>query len=298
MRGDFVVMGYLLVILAMLIWGSVGMFGRLADQPSTVIVFYRVLSAFVVLGLYQAVRGGGLLRAFREADGQRGWVVFGGVVLALNWIFFFQAVKLTSMANAVLSYYVAPVLVTLLAPLLLKERLERRTLLFVGLAFLGTLIMNPPGKVGGEDLLGMMSGLLAAMFYALVTISGKKVTGMAAHTQVLWQTGVATVILTPYVLWQGMELPSWQSLSLMVTIGVVHTALALTLYFIGLRSVKVQRVGVLGYLDPVSAILFAYLFFAEAPGMETWIGGILILASSYLMMRSKETGGLKGGAKA
>lgn len=291
-------MGYVFVVAAMLIWGSVGIFGRWADQPATVIVLYRVLSAFAVLGLYQVVRGGGLQRAWKEAAGQYGWVLFGGVVLALNWIFFFQAVQMTSMANAVLSYYVAPVLVTVLAPLLLKEKLERRTLIFVGMAFLGTLIMNPLGEVGGDHLLGMLSGLTAAFFYAMVTISGKKVTGMQAHTLVLWQTGTASVVLLPYVLWQGMALPSLASLGVMVSIGVVHTALALTLYFLGLNRVKVQHVGVLGYLDPVSAILFAYLFFAEAPSMETWIGGSLILVSSYLILRSKETGGSLDGSEA
>ncbi|ASS74850.1 hypothetical protein CIG75_07575 [Tumebacillus algifaecis] len=292
-------MGYLFVIAAMLIWGSVGIFGRWADQPATVIVFYRVVSAFFVLGLFQVVRGGGLRRAWQEAAGQYGWVVFGGIVLALNWIFFFQAVTLTSMANAVLSYYVAPVLVMLLAPLLLKEKLEKRTLFYVGLAFLGTLIMNPLGDdVGGDHLLGILSGLAAAFFYAMVTISGKKVTGMQAHTLVLWQTGAATLVLLPYLLWQGMVLPPTSSIAVMVAIGVVHTALALTLYFIGLSRVKVQHVGVLGYLDPVSAILFAYLVFAEAPSMGTWIGGTLILVSSYLILRTKETGGRLDGAKA
>jgi RarD protein len=280
-------MGCVYVIVAMLIWGSVGLFGRWADQPAAVIVFYRVLSAFVVLGVYQLLRGG-WRQAWREATGQRGWVIFGGLVLALNWIFFFQAVELTSVANAVLSYYLAPVIVTILTPLLLKERLERRTMIAVGLAFVGTIIMNPLGHVGGHDLLGILSGVTAAVFYALVTISGKKVTNMGAINLVLWQTGVAVVVLAPYVFWRGMTMPHLNSLLVMMAIGVLHTALALTLYFLGLRSVKVQHVGVLGYLDPLSAILFAFLFLQEVPGLQTLIGGSLILASSYLILRVKE----------
>lgn len=280
-------MGYVYVIVAMLIWGSVGLFGRWADQPAAVIVFYRVLSAFVVLGVYQLLRGG-LRHVWREATRQRGWVIFGGLVLALNWIFFFQAVELTSVANAVLSYYLAPLIVTILTPWLLKERLERRTMFAVGLGFLGTIIMNPLGYVGGHDLLGILSGVTAALFYALVTISGKKVTGMGAINLVLWQTGVAVIVLTPYVFWRGMTLPPLNSMLAMCSIGVVHTALALTLYFLGLRSVKVQHVGVLGYLDPVSAILFAFLFLQEVPGLQTLIGGTLILVSSYLILRVKE----------
>lgn len=290
-------MGYVGVIAAMLIWGSVGIFGRYAEQSATVIVFFRVLSAFVVLSLYLLARGQ-LRRAWQQTKGQRGWVLFGGVVLALNWIFFFTAVQMTSVANAVLSYYLAPVLVTLLAPLLLRERLERRTLLAVGLAFAGTIIMNPLSEVSRADLLGILAGVLAALFYALVTISGKKVSGVDATALTQWQTGVAVIVLLPYVLWQGLPTPSVQSLAVMCTIGVVHTALALTLYFQGLRRVKVQHVGVLGYLDPVSAICFAFLFLGEVPGFGTWIGGTLILVSSYLILRVKEAGSSLGKAEA
>jgi drug/metabolite transporter (DMT)-like permease len=148
--------------------------------------------------------------------------------------------------------------------------------------------MNPMDGLQGDDLLGIGSGLLAALFYALVTISGKKVSGMEASSLVLWQTAVAAVVLTPYVFWKGMTVPPAMSLMAMVSIGVIHTALALTLYFIGLNRVKVQHVGVLGYLDPVSAILFAFLFFQEVPGLQTMIGGGMILISSYLILRVKE----------
>ncbi|PWK15900.1 DMT family transporter [Tumebacillus permanentifrigoris] len=290
-------MGYVYVIAAMLIWGSVGIFGRWAHQDATVIVFFRVLSAFAVLTLYQLVRGN-IRQAWTQTQGQRKWVMIGGVVLALNWIFFFTAIQLTSVANAVLSYYLAPVIVTLLAPLLLQERLERRTLFAVGIAFLGTVVMNPLSEVSSHDLLGIGAGITAAVFYALVTIAGKKVSGVEATALTQWQTGVAVVVLTPYVLWQGLPVPSIGSLAVMCSIGVIHTALALTLYFLGLRQVKVQHVGVLGYIDPLSAILFAFLFLGEVPGLTTWIGGTLILVSSYLILRVKEAGRSLGEAQA
>ena len=262
------------------------------------IVWYRVLSAFLVLLLIQAFRGK-LCDLWRETAGQRGWVVFGGAVLALNWIFFFQAVQMTSVANAVLSYYLAPVIVTLLAPVLLRERLEAKTLAAVGLAFFGTVVMNPLGEVGGDDLLGILSGVTAAVFYALVTIAGKKTARVEATSLVLLQTGIAAVVLTPYVLWHGLlSVPSATSLAAMMTLGMVHTALALTLYFIGLRRVKVQHVGVLGYLDPVSAILFAFVFLGEAPHLQTLIGGGMILISSYLILRQKEADGVLEEAEA
>jgi len=289
-------MGIVLVVVSMLIWGSVGLFVRWADQPSAVIVFYRVLVAFLVIGLLQLARGEWKL-VVREARGQWLWTVLGGVVLACNWIFFFQAVQLTTVANAVLFYYLAPVIVMLLSPLVLQERLQRSTVLAALVAFAGTAVMQPGSAIGSEDWLGILSALTAAFFYAMVTITGRKVTGLGASRLVLWQTGVATVVLLPYVLWQGASWPSASSFAAMATLGVVHTALALTLYFRGLQRVKVQHAGVLGYLDPVSAILFAYLFLGETLDIRTLIGGSMILISSTVIFRQKEASPLERGTE-
>lgn len=280
------VVGYGSVISAMLIWGSVGIFGRFAEQEAPVIVFYRVLTAWVFL-LVMLVLQKKLRVAWRSIRHQVPIIIISGVVLALNWIFFFQAVTLTTVANAVLAYYMAPVIVTILTPFLLKEKLERQTVIAVAIALLGTILMNPIGSLQSRDFWGIASGLVAAVFYALVTITGKKVQKVDPVTLVFWQTFVAVIILFPYLLWTGMHKPGLSSLAVMGTIGIVHTALALTLYFAGLNKVKVQHVGVLGYLDPVSAILFAYMFLAEVPGWQTLIGGTLILLANLLILRPK-----------
>lgn len=286
------VRGYGSVILVMLIWGSVGIFGRYADQEAAVIVFYRVVSACLFLFLLLLLQKR-LGAAWHSIRGQQGLVAISGIVLALNWIFFFQAVELTTVANAVLAYYMAPVIVTVLAPFFLKERLERSTMIAVLLALCGTVLMHPGWQFSDGDLLGIGSGLAAAVFYAFVTITGKKVQNVEPVPLVFWQTLVAAVILLPYLLWQGISAPGIQSLGVMATIGIVHTALALSLYFSGLREVKVQHVGVLGYLDPVSAIVFALLFLGEVPGWQTLAGGSLILAANMLILRQKQNAPLQ-----
>lgn len=274
------------IILAMLVWGSVGIFVRFAEQPAPVIVFFRVLTAWGFLLVMLAGRRK-LRPAWDSVRHQLPIVGAAGAVLALNWIFFFQAVTLTTVANAVLAYYMAPVIVTILAPFLLKERLERQTIVAVLIALTGTILMNPIGGLHSKDFWGIASGLAAAVFYALVTMTGKKVKQVEPISLVFWQTLTATFILFPYLLWIGMPKPTVESLTIMGTIGIVHTAFALTLYFAGLNKVKVQHVGVLGYLDPVSAILFAYLFLAEVPGWQTLIGGVLILFANLLILRPR-----------
>ncbi len=273
--------GYILIIISMLIWGSVGIFGRLIEEPSTVIVFYRVILAFIILFVLWIFNGSVGLSKLRT-----NWklAVGSGLALGLNWYFFFTAIQRTTVAKAVLSYYTAPIIVTILSPLLLKEKIEKQTLIALIIGFGGIVVMMT-GSGGGfslEDLSGIGAGLMAAFLYALLTISGKLV-DLPIRLLVLIQTGVSGIIFLPYVV--NRPLPDFDNMVLLIIIGVVHTALALSLYFTALKWVKVQHVGILGYLDPLSAIIYALLFFGEIPQMASVAGGILILSSSYLVMR-------------
>lgn len=300
--GD-VAQGYLAVIASMLIWGSVSIFSRKAGQDPLVTVTYRVLFAALALALlegYQRLRG--QAKPWRVPAGWRqgrylALLAFSGLALATNWLFFFKAVATTSLSNAVLSYYAAPVLVAAASPFLLKERLERRTIGAIGLALAGIILMlyQPGQPLTAADVTGIGYGLAAAAFYALVTITSRWLGDLPATQLVLVQTVVSSAVLLPVVLLSpdlaaAMRSTSLSALGLLGIIGVVHTALALVLYFYGLQRVKVQHVGVLAYLDPVSAILFGLLFLGDQPTAWSLGGGALVLAGSALLLRKGQTG--------
>ncbi|TDX59301.1 DMT family transporter [Orenia marismortui] len=272
--------GYLFIIIAMLIWGSIGVFVRLLPYSSELIVFYRVLFAFLFLLLLSVLKKDLKLNLLID---NKLLLLGSGITLSLNWLFFFQAVKKTTIANATLSYYTSPVMVVLLSVLFLKERLRVREIISLLLGILGISIMIfSPKNLLLDGRVGIVYGLLAAFCYSLFTLSSKMITDLSAQKLTLIQTGIATIILFPIVL--GYELPDLHSIVLLVIMGVLHTALALVLYIKGLRLSKVQDVGILSYLDPLSAILFAMLFLSEIPSLSTFIGGILILLSSYLVI--------------
>ncbi|GAB6099362.1 DMT family transporter [Halanaerocella petrolearia] len=274
--------GYLLVVCTMLIWGSIGIIVRLIPYVSQLIVFYRVLFAFLFLVGFVFLQKKEL-----ELDKLKShkWILFSsGVALALNWIFFFQAVKVTTIANATLSYYTAPIIVTILSVLFLKEDLTSRGIVALVLSFLGIGIMF---SQGGHNLefsswQGIGYGLVAAFFYAIFTVVNKFITEIKSYLLTLVQTGVTMVILLP-IIWNYQQ-PDKESLLLLIILGVIHTALALVLYLKGLKLSKVQDVGVLSYLDPVSAILLAFIFLGEVPTGVTLLGGSLILVGSYLVV--------------
>ena len=287
------VQGYLAVLSAMLIWGSVGVFARFAGTDPLITVTFRVLFAGAALGLVGLfARSTSTVQEAGSPWRRRGLMALSGVALAANWLFFFKALDTTSVSNTVLSYYTSPVMVAIASPFLLRERLERRTIISLALAFVGIVVMlyQPGSSLSAQDVAGIAYGLIAAAFYATVTITGRWLAGVPTARLVLVQCASAAVVLLPAVLVtegpRALAVPAG-ALGLLAVVGVVHTALALFLYYRGLRSVKVQYVGVLGYLDPVSAVLFAYLFLQEVPTVASLAGGLLVLGGSALLLRRK-----------
>ncbi|UUV17667.1 EamA family transporter [Fusobacteria bacterium ZRK30] len=278
--------GYLLMISSMIIWGSVGIFVRYIDQPPEVIVFFRVFIAFIVLGILK------LTKKKDSIDNKlslKEYLILSmsGLFIALNWFFFFRAIKVTTIASATMSYYVAPVIVTLLSVFLLKESINKKTLIAVGLSFSGIILMTLMGsqKESGFNILGVGYGLIAAFFYALVTISVKKLKDVPSHKISLFQMGISSLIFLPVI--RHMKRFNTMSLTLMIIVGVIHTCIALNLYFEGIKRIKVQHVGVLSYIDPLGAVILGGLFFNEMPGISTIIGGGMILSATYIILKRK-----------
>lgn len=276
--------GYLMIITSMLIWGSIGLIVRWIDQPPEVIVFFRVFIGFISIIIIGLLKGNRLVK-----KGKENWVllILSGVFLALNWTLFFKAIKTTTVALATLSYYTAPVIVTILSFFVLKEKISNKTKLAIILSFLGIFIMVFSGGSVDVDFnpLGIVYGLMAALFYALVTITVKMLENVSSYRLVMIQTGISSIMFLPTL--RGLNKVDMESIIFLIIIGTIYTSIALTLYFEGIKRVKVQHVGIISYIDPLSAVVFATIFLGEVPDMYTLIGGILILLSTYIVLKRK-----------
>jgi drug/metabolite transporter (DMT)-like permease len=280
-----VLLRYGALIAALIIWGSVGLIVRHLGLDSLLIVTYRVLFAALALGPLALLQRG---KGRRTAKPRWGLILVSGLVLALNWLFLFRALALTQVVNAVLAYYTAPIWVAMAAPFLFRERLEGRTVVSTLIAGVGLfLVLSGPGvTLSPADLAGIGWGLVAALFYAGVTLLGRLQGAESPVRLVFWQSLSAVAVLLPAVLiTKGVGALRLDPLPLLLLaiLGVVHTAGALVLYFWGLAGVKVQHLAVLGYLDPVASVLLAFLFLGERPGVQAIAGGALILGASLLL---------------
>jgi drug/metabolite transporter (DMT)-like permease len=213
------------------------------------------------------------------------------VTLAVHWTLLFKAFDLLRISEAVFLVYTAPVFVALLAPLLLKEKLEVRTLVALGVSLGGMALISFTGRESGPPIsgTGVACALAAAVLFAFLIIMVKKLREvLPALTISFWGIVAGSALLLPVALTSDVHITAkgWASL---VTLGVLLGAFAGTIYLFGAKRVKAQHMGILAYIEPVSATLVAALLLDEHPGWSDVVGGLLILAAGALVvLRGRE----------
>jgi RarD protein len=219
---------------------------------------------------------------------RRVWLplLLSGACLGANWVLLFEAYRFTTVATATLCYYMAPILLILASPFLLRERLTPRRVTAVLLALIGMVPVSGvlEAKNGIGDLRGVFFGLGAAVLYATVVLLNKRITDLPAAEKTLCQFTVSTAVLLPYVLLteaSTLTLPPLSGVLLLLLVGVVHTGLAYLLYFGAIRHLPAQTVAVYSYIDPVLSVLLSGLLIAPLT-LPTIVGAVLILGAALL----------------
>lgn len=282
--------GRLKIITSMLIWGSIGIFVKKIHLTSSEIALLRgvIGSLFLIFASFLVK----LKPSFQSVRKNIVLLLLSGAAIGVNWIFLFESYQYTTISNATLSYYFAPVFVMILAPFVLKEKLTPVKVGCIIMAMMGLFLV---AKVGGGDssgtyhhAIGITFGLIAAVFYASVILMNKFIKNLSGFETTLVQLIVASVVLFPYVLMKdGIDFSgiSTKAIFFILIIGVLHTGIAYFLYFTSFKELKGQSIAVLSYIDPISAVIMAAIFLGERMNLVQIVGGILILGATFLSER-------------
>lgn len=273
------------LIFAMLIFGSIGLFVRNINLPSTQIALARgtIGSIFILLISYITRKK----ISWNSIKNNLVLLLISGAAIGVNWIFLFESYKYTTIANATLSYYFAPVFITFLSPFILKEKLTFQKVLYTFAAMTGMYLIVGVGAEPGDTnhVLGIGFGLAAAAFYAGVVLMNKFIKNLTSMETTLMQLSIASLVLLPYVLaTETIKYTSidMQSLVLMIYVGIINTGLAYLLYFSTLPKLNAQTIAVYSYIDPIFAIMLSNVFLREKMTLLQIIGGVLILGSTLI----------------
>lgn len=276
----------LMLILAMSIWGTLGIFRRYIPMSSGMIAFTRGVIGTVFLLLvilisrkkidFKAIRSNLIL------------LVLSGALMAVNWILLFEAYKFTSVATATVCYYMEPVFVLIISPLLLKERLSPKKILCIiaslaGMVLVSGVLNMAEFRIG--EIKGVLLGLGAAVLYASVVIINKKLKNIGAYDKTIVQLAVSAITVLPYMLLaENMTAVEFEPVNIvmLILVGVLHTGVAYALYFGSMDGIKAQTIAFFSYIDPVVAIILSALILKEKIGIAEICGAVLVLGSTLI----------------
>ena len=274
----------IIFIISMVIFGTIAIFVKNINISSGELALYRAVLAASIIGFYLLITKQKIeLKAIKK---DLILIIISGMAMGFNWIFLFEAYKYTTVSVATLTYYFAPIIVMIVCPILLKEKMTLKQWICFIVSTLGIfLIIGITNiNISSDHFLGVIFGISAAVFYATVIIINKYIKSISGIHRTFIQFLAAILVLVPYVLLtsgfnlSGLELTGWISL---LIVGIIHTGITYCLYFTSLKNLDGQTVSILSYIDPLVAIIVSFML-KETMTTFQIIGGVLIIVSTVL----------------
>jgi drug/metabolite transporter (DMT)-like permease len=271
--------GYLMVAVAATGWGLWSLFFRPAEAIAPVHPALQALIVFSAQGLVTLPAG---LRGLSKKRPASAWlaVAYLGIGDALNAALFFAAMQKSSLAVAVLSHYLAPVFVALAAPRVLGETPRRGTLLALGAALIGLLLLMQPWDSRTKSMwLGAALGAGSAVFYAINVLVTKRVQRHFSPRELLFFHVPTALFCLVLLLPSASYGIAPTALAWVFAGAVLLGALGGILFLTGLERVDATRASVLTLLEPVSAVCVGALVWGEKLDWISGLGALIVLLS-------------------
>lgn len=271
------------MITSMVIFGSIGVFRRFIPWDSSLLALTRGVIGTLFLALMLLLSRQKL--SWTAVRRRLGWLIASGAAMGFNWILLFEAYNHTTVATATLCYYMAPIIVLALSPLLLHQRLTRTKTICMAVAVAGMVLVSGVLQGGGGSWKGVLLGLGAAALYASVILMNQQLRDVPAYDKTILQLGSAALAMLPYVL-LTVDLPprsmTGSTLTMVLLVGVLHTGVAYWLYFGSMGKLPAQTVALMSYIDPVVALLFSALLLGEPMTLASIIGAGMVLGATVV----------------
>ncbi|APE22264.1 MULTISPECIES: DMT family transporter [Streptomyces] len=263
--------------LAMVLSGTLGVFVVESGASPFEVVFFRCLFGALALGVYSGVRG--FFTGHGFTGRKLGLAALGGAFIVFNWVFLFEAYQATSISLATVVYHTQPFFLVLLGALFLRERISAGKLGWLGLAFVGLVLVSGvrPGETA--SLKGLGFALAAAVLYALATFVTKRITGVRPHLIALVQVLVGLPLLLPFADF-GAAAKLGAGWGWLVGLGLIHTGLMYVLMYAAYAKLPTAKIAVLAFTYPAVAMGVDWAVYGHHIGLVQALGVPLIVFAS------------------
>ena len=275
-----------ILLTASILISTSGVLGRYIAMPVEVIIWFRAFFAMILLYGFCKVR-----KQPMTIKSQKHKVPFllGGIFMAVHWITYFYALKLSNVALGVLSLYTFPIFTAILEPFFLKIKFNPRYIVLGIIVLIGLYVLTPDLDFQNSYVQGILIGLFSALCYAIrILIFKQYVDAYNGTVLMLYQTVVISVILLPTLFF--MDLSAFRSQwPYIIILAVVTTATGHSLMLHALQFFSATTASIISSLQPVFGIFLAFIFLGETPIQNTYIGGAIILVAVVIeSFKSKE----------
>jgi len=278
---------------AVLLFGGTALFSKLIDLPALDITVYRTAVAAIVLFIVLTLQKK-KIRLTNAKD--YGVALLLGIVVGIHWITYFAGMQMAGVTVGIIAFFTYPVITVFLEPLLtrilsknkensklsneLSNKPKQKDVLIACVVMLGIFLLIPEISLGNQVTLGIATGVLSALFFALRNILHKNYFShySGPHTM-LYQTLVAFLMLCLFVEVPptGVTNNDWL---LILLVGVVFTAMPHALFASSLRHLSATTAGLISCLQPLYGSVLAFLLLSERVSMWTIIGGTLVISAA------------------
>lgn len=268
----------------MIILGTVSIsmsaiFGRMSTAPSFILVFYRMLFAVSLLLPVIIVRCREELKNLRHEDILR--CAFSGFFLGMHFTLYFQSLKYTSIAAAVVLVNMEVFFVAVAVMLVWREKTSLKAFSGIIIAFIGTMIIAAADMGGGTNVvLGDIFAFIGSLCVAIYTMIGKKCRerlSTSVYTGFVYAFAALTVAVAALV--TGTAFTGYDPMNLAYAFGmtIFCTFLGHSVYSWGLRYLSASYITTIKLLEPLFAAILGFIFFGEVPGVFVGVGGLVII---------------------
>lgn len=275
---------------ALLLFGLNGIVASHIALNSYEIVFLRTFIGSILLMILFLVGKGKFHITICIKDTV--FIVLSGIAMGTSWMFLYEAYQQIGVSLASLLYYCGPVIVMILSPLIFKEKLTASKIIGFMIVLAGIVFINGNAVGDSRNAWGIACGAMSAlMYFFMVTLNkqSKNITGMENSVIQLVVSFLTVAIFVGFKKGFVICVPPEAWIWILV-LGVVNTGIGCYLYFSPLAKLPVQTVAVCGYLEPLSAVVFASVLLDEKMTIVQIIGAVCIIGGAMIgeLVKTKE----------
>lgn len=263
--------------IAVLLFGGTALFAKLIGLNALDITAYRAAIAGVAIYVLLTLQKKPI-KLHRAKD----YVIaiLLGVAVGIHWVTYFAGMQLAGITVGMLAFFTYPVITVFLEPLFNKSKPKTKDIISAVVVIIGIYLLIPNVNLGDDITLGVVTGVVSALFFAIRNITHKRYFSEYGGPQTMfYQTLVASLMLCAFI-----EVPITQindtDLILLLIAGVVFTAMPHSLFAASLKHLSAATAGLISCLQPLYGTILAIIILHERPSVMTLIGGALIVSAA------------------